>query len=244
MKKNLLLLFTLFSFSTHAQSLLVEYAEKQNMESQINFIKKFKGNITEEEINHLKSRQGKSRDFNLFYENGVSLYALKQQPTKNERGIDEESKAISIGNEGSGLYKNPKTKEYLKEADIFGKAFLIKDTLPVYTWKLINEEKTIGSYLCKKAIAVVKTKEIIAWYTLSVPISDGPEDYYGLPGLIIELNTPEKTISAIKISNSPTKFNFQKPSKGTVISDADFNAAIKKVMDDLKSGNGNMMMRQ
>ena len=53
-------------------------------------------------------------------------------------------------------------------------------------WTLINETKTISTYKCRKAVTKYRNKNITAWYTEEIPISEGPYAFKGLPGLIIE----------------------------------------------------------
>lgn len=66
-----------------------------------------------------------------------------------------------------------------------------------YKWEITNETKIINGYKVIKAttesIEVDKTNpyyygKAIAWFTPDIPISSGPARYYGLPGLILELN--------------------------------------------------------
>ena len=52
---------------------------------------------------------------------------------------------------GSKLYKNLKNNYFLEEKDLFGKEFLVKDSLETFKWEFINEEKKIGNYTCSKA---------------------------------------------------------------------------------------------
>jgi len=49
-----------------------------------------------------------------------------------------------------------------------------------------------------------KGEKIVAWFTAAIPVSDGPEGYYGLPGMILELeiNNGTATISTSKITLS------------------------------------------
>lgn len=67
----------------------------------------------------------------------------------------------------------------------------IKDTIPNYKWSFHNDSKEILGYICKKATTIANKsgieQNITAWYTPDIPISDGPLDYSGLPGLILEL---------------------------------------------------------
>ena len=41
--------------------------------------------------------------------------------------------------------------------------------------------------------------QITAWYTPDIPINQGPENYWGLPGLILEINEPELIILCSKV---------------------------------------------
>lgn len=54
-------------------------------------------------------------------------------------------------------------------------------------WKLDKETKKIGSYTCHKAYGKYKNRSYEAWYTLEIPINDGPYVFKGLPGLILEI---------------------------------------------------------
>jgi len=62
-------------------------------------------------------------------------------------------------------------------------------------WEITDEEKEIAGYKVRKAVAAsygdkkdpFYTEKVTAWFTTDVPIPTGPEHYYGLPGLIVEL---------------------------------------------------------
>lgn len=53
-------------------------------------------------------------------------------------------------------------------------------------WALHADTATILSYKCQKATCRFKGRSYEAWYTLEVPISEGPWKLTGLPGLIIK----------------------------------------------------------
>ncbi|MDG1213174.1 MAG: GLPGLI family protein, partial [Flavobacteriaceae bacterium] len=56
---------------------------------------------------------------------------------------------------GSGVYyKDIQAQTYTNETDIFGKPFLVEDTLKPLAWTLTAETKQIGQYTCYKATAV------------------------------------------------------------------------------------------
>ena len=44
---------------------------------------------------------------------------------------------------------------------------------------------------------------VTAWYTLDIPVSHGPGDYWGLPGLILEISDDNTQILCTKIVMNP-----------------------------------------
>jgi len=56
-------------------------------------------------------------------------------------------------------------------------------------WEIKQDTMTIAGHICQKALLVRKGKEdLTAWYALDIPIMDGPEAFFGLPGLILEIH--------------------------------------------------------
>lgn len=172
------------------------------------------------------------------------------------------------GGVGSTIYKNIQDNTYIKQGNIMGKDFVIMDELPSYEWKLLSEAKKIGQYNCFKAVYTPVVKEVIeeeeeketeentsiismvedrdtsitAWYTPDIPVSNGPGEFHGLPGLIIEIQHLDTTILLTEIEMNPEKgLDLKKPNGGKKISQADFDAIQKKKMDELmeRQGNGN-----
>ncbi|SHL59022.1 GLPGLI family protein [Flavobacterium xanthum] len=96
-------------------------------------------------------------------------------------------------------YKNLERKKYKVVATQNDQDFNLKETLPSLNWKLIDESKTINGYACKKAIttntAFNSNQSIVAWYTDSIPVNDGPNHYQGLPGFIIQIEIDNNSIS-------------------------------------------------
>lgn len=52
-------------------------------------------------------------------------------------------------------------------------------------WKITEEIDSILGYLCHKAIVRYGGRVYNAWFTLDIPINDGPWKLWGLPGLIL-----------------------------------------------------------
>lgn len=67
------------------------------------------------------------------------------------------------------------------------------ETSSEMNWKLAsNEQKTILGYKCSKATTRFGKRNYEAWFTTSIPISDGPYKFSGLPGLILEIYDTQK----------------------------------------------------
>lgn len=84
-------------------------------------------------------------------------------------------------------------------------------------------------------IEMPKTIEVVAWYTPQVPINQGPDDYWGLPGLILEINADRTTILCTKIVMNPEeKEDIEKPKKGDEVTKAEYNEIITKKMQEMR----------
>lgn len=54
-------------------------------------------------------------------------------------------------------------------------------------WEIDNETKVISGYNCRKASGIYGNKILTAWFTYDVPFPEGPYNFKGLPGLIVEV---------------------------------------------------------
>jgi GLPGLI family protein len=91
---------------------------------------------------------------------------------------------------------------------------------------------------------------ITAWYSPEIPINQGPENYWGLPGLILEVNDGKTIILCSKIVlNSKEKAEIKESTNGKVISQKEYDETVVKKMEEFrqmnqgKGGNGGMQMR-
>jgi len=91
---------------------------------------------------------------------------------------------------------------------------------------------------------------ITAWYSPEIPVNQGPENYWGLPGLILEVNDGKTIILCSKIVlNSKEKAEIKEPTTGKVISQKEYDETVVKKMEEFrqmnqgKGGNGGMQIR-
>jgi GLPGLI family protein len=82
---------------------------------------------------------------------------------------------------------------------------------------------------------IPKEQTITAWYTPQIPINQGPGEYWGLPGLILEVNAGRTTILCSKIVMNPDeKEEIKRPSKGKKVTQEEYSEIIKKKMEEMR----------
>ena len=83
-----------------------------------------------------------------------------------------------------------------------------------------------------------KENTITAWYCPEIPINQGPENYWGLPGLILEVNDGKTVILCTKVvMNSKEKAEIKPATKGKEVSQTEYNEIIKKKMEEMREMN-------
>lgn len=84
-------------------------------------------------------------------------------------------------------------------------------------------------------IEVPKTIEVVAWYTPQIPVNQGPDDYWGLPGLILEVKADRTIILCTKIVLNPEiKDEIEKPTKGEEVTQSEYTEIITKKMEEMR----------
>jgi GLPGLI family protein len=86
--------------------------------------------------------------------------------------------------------------------NIYEEHFLVQDSAAKLQWKIGSEVRTIAGYTCRKAVTrICDSVYVVAFYTDDIPVSGGPEQMGGLPGMILELAVPRlyTTWTALKV---------------------------------------------
>ena len=207
------------------------------------------------------------QEYTLKFNRNESIYKKNEKldrPSPTSSGM-----TITINQGSDLLYRNMKENRYANKTEISGKIFLVKDTLNPKKWELVNETKYIGEYACFKAVFkeefttksiteegeyedVTKERVITVWYTPQIPVSSGPGEFFGLPGLVLEVNDGKLTLVCNKIVINPEKeFEIVEPTKGKEVSQKEFDEIRKKKRDEMmeqfqsrrRSGDDNVIIR-
>ncbi|MBC8755902.1 GLPGLI family protein [Kordia sp. YSTF-M3] len=85
----------------------------------------------------------------------------------------------------------------------------------------------------------VKMTEVEAWYTPQIPVSHGPAEYWGLPGLILEVSADNTTMLCSKIVlNSGDEIKIEAPDKGKETTKSEYQATVQKKMLEMRNNRG------
>jgi GLPGLI family protein len=103
--------------------------------------------------------------------------------------LPEAFKAALTPKRPYGLLKDY-TKKIILSTVQYG---ILRDTI-AHEWSFHSESKKILGYDCKKALTKFRGRDYVAFYCPSIPISNGPYKFQGLPGLILEVYSTDKFI--------------------------------------------------
>jgi GLPGLI family protein len=127
-----------------------------------------------------------------------------------------------------------------------------------------TETKKIGQYTCYKAKAFVPATElnwynfswsdlntdeeeaakgpeekmiiVEAWYTPQIPIAQGPAEFWGLPGLILEVSAANTTLLCTEIVlNKEKTVTIEAPDKGKEITKKEYTTTVRSKMVEMRN---------
>ncbi|MEM9679075.1 MAG: GLPGLI family protein [Bacteroidota bacterium] len=207
------------------------------------------------------------KTFKLTFNKEESVYKQDEELDKPQTGMSGEIQIVTIGGGGGSdvLYKNTKDQRYAEQVDTYGKIFLVKDELEKIDWKLESDTKYIGEYQCYKATYTkmvekprvafndgedseedsdedkepeMEERTVTAWYTPQIPVNNGPDDYHGLPGLILEVHDGRLTIVCSRIVLNPEdKIEILEPTKGKEVNQAKYEEIMDKKAKEMMERN-------
>ena len=210
------------NLSAQTNSLSVNYS------LHIGFDEGFSKNDVLKDYYALAQKGAQAVKFKLEANKSVSYFTMEDL-IRNE----EVDFAISFSEASTSYFTDiEQDKKTRYESGYFGEYMM--EYQETTNWKLENETKQIGAYLCYKATSeqvVVNSKgtfkhPIVAWYCPNIPFNFGPKGYSGLPGLILELQIRNITWGVTKIELSKENKIIEKPKKGKLITEEEFKKII------------------
>lgn len=106
--------------------------------------------------------------------------------------------------------------------------FLIEKEIESQAWKPGTNQRKIQGYVCMDATMKRGKETITAWFTPNIPVSVGPENYRGLPGLIlaVDINGDNVLLATSVDHKPPPEDTISQPTDGRKVTQEAFNELV------------------
>lgn len=172
-------------------------------------------------------------NFELLIDNNESFYNHIPKISNEQVEGNMFNISASFSADANPIYIDTQSEIFIEQAEIANQAYLIKDDLPNINWKISKETKEIAGFPVLRAVAFLNDEfntKILAWYSPKLTYKTGPEKFWGLPGLILSLETSithsdgtqegmEYVATKVETTSKPIKI----PTKGKKVSIEEFN---------------------
>ncbi|SDX37283.1 GLPGLI family protein [Lutibacter oricola] len=240
------LLFCLLTISSYSQNGVATYSfllAKNGMNEKIDSLtKKDTGSNKTEALSLLKGifqSNTESFEFQLKFNQDNSLFSFQEKmDIDNENGI-KTTLLKSMSSSNKKYYYNRKSKEIYNQTVLLGETYLIKSSSDSLQWNLTNESQVIKGYTCFKAVTykkrynlsgTISKDKVVAWYAPSIPLTYGPYNFVGLPGLVIEVYEKNKMITLTKLEFIEKEQTITPLTKGIKTTEANLLKDARKYM--------------
>jgi len=104
--------------------------------------------------------------------------------------------------------------------NVFESDYYLKDSIKKFEWKITGEVRDIAGFECKKAVTkICDSVVVVAFYTDQIPVQAGPENFNGLPGMILGIAIPRLAstwfATKLELVNTPFQKLATKSQKST-----------------------------
>jgi GLPGLI family protein len=186
------------------------------------------------------------------FDGDESVYQPKKENEETETTSTSGNATMTIrmGRDNRVVYKDLTKNHMVDSREFMQKQFLITGPPTARKWKIGKEQKEILGYNCMEAnFQADSVTKIKAWFAPSLAVSNGPSDYQGLPGLIlqVDINDGERMLTATDIKlNEADKTLIVAPTKGKEVSSEEFEKIREEKMKEMNMshgpGGGNQMI--
>ncbi len=187
--------------------------------------------------------QFRTQKFELHYNESASMYvSSKTQEQPEASGGGGHGRMMRMSRPDRDVYKNLKENKLVDSREFMSKKFLIKGGLDEAEWKIADGQKQILDFLCLKAIYRDTADTYVAWFTPQITIANGPAEYSGLPGMILQIvvNDDDRTITAVSVTEQTIEKDMLKePKKGKEVTSEEFKLIVQEKMKEMGQGGSN-----
>jgi GLPGLI family protein len=160
----------------------------------------------------------KNSKIKLVMDNEKSISYYEQMVVSD--ALEKNQKILIEAIVGQVYFHDCTNKKSYQNSSFNGKKFNV--VLPTKNWKITNETKMIGNFLCYKIIDINDSRNE-SWFTYEIPNCSGPMQNFGAPGLILESKSLHLTYRASQINFKNVKTDKVKMPKGEIVTKQEMN---------------------
>jgi GLPGLI family protein len=134
------------------------------------------------------------------------------------------------------VYYNIDKNQKIEKREFMTRYFILETEIEAKAWKIGTERKKILDYICMSAELNIEGQDVKAWFTPQIPISVGPEQYSGLPGLVMAVEKNGVTIylaTSVELTEPP-KEDLAKPKEGSKVTQEELDKIIEEKIKEFK----------
>lgn len=255
MKKIISLIIVMFSCITFSQNLNGKLFEiKYDKYFDINedkFYQYFSNSSNEDIVERNKYNFTKIDNYVLISDCVESVFnkiaKINNSQTLKDHIRTGEDEVVFYSGSGLVLYKNIKEKFSLiptKDDEV-----MIQDSLFNFKWNLnYSEERKILGYKVNKATTsgLEPDTTVTVWYTKEIPYENGPDIYWGVPGLILQIDI--KVDSKVGLAYFINSYHYKATNIKKILKTKEFDKNIRDnktlTRDEYQEKKSNLLKKQ
>ncbi|MDX1283880.1 MAG: GLPGLI family protein [Draconibacterium sp.] len=197
---------------------------------------------------HMLPKERKSNKV-LYFNQESSLYEnkAKEEDETMSMSSGHANVMIKMAEPENKVFTDLESKKRIEQREFMTRTFLIAD-IAEQKWKMTGKQKMILDFPCQEATIEKDSIIYSAWFTPAIPVSAGPANYGGLPGLIlaIESSDGKRSTTATSVEFAEVgKDLLSKPKKGKKVTRDEFDQIVQEKMKEMGAehgGEGRSMM--
>jgi GLPGLI family protein len=186
--------------------------------------------------------RGRKSIFTLSFNTDRSLY----EEDMSEKNISSDKRTMIVMEKMAYVQPpNPVIKEVYNDfeksrqivkVEFMTRFFLIESDIETQAWRPGRNTSKIQGYVCMDATMKMGEETITAWYTPNIPVSLGPKNYGGLPGLIlaVDINGENVLLATAVELTPPPEDTISSPTDGRKVTQEEFDKLVAEKVKEYK----------
>ncbi len=134
------------------------------------------------------------------------------------------------------VYNDFEKSRQIVKVEFMTRFFLIESDITTQAWRPGRNTRKIKGYVCMDATMKMGEESVTAWYTPNIPVTLGPKNYGGLPGLILAVDiNGENVLLATSVElTPPPEDTISSPTDGRKVTQEEFDKLVAEKVEEYK----------